>query len=71
MFFTLYYVMTGLHALHVTIGVCVLLALALLTWRDNFSPNYFTPLELGGLYWHLVDIVWIFLFPLFYLVSRT
>lgn len=71
MFFTLYYVMTGLHALHVTIGLCVLLVLAMLTWRNKFSPTYFTPVELGGLYWHLVDIVWIFLFPLFYLVSRT
>ena len=71
MFFTLYYVMTVLHALHVTIGLGALLVLAMLTWRDRFSPTYFTPVELGGLYWHLVDIVWIFLFPLFYLVSRT
>jgi cytochrome c oxidase subunit 3 len=71
MFFTLYYVMTGLHALHVTIGVCVLLVLAVLAGRGKFSPTYFTPVELGGLYWHLVDIVWIFLFPLFYLVSRA
>jgi cytochrome c oxidase subunit III len=71
MFFTLYYMMTGLHALHVTIGFCLLLVLAVLTWRNKYSPTYFTPVELGGLYWHLVDIVWIFLFPLFYLVSRT
>ena len=71
MFFTLYYVMTGLHAVHVTIGFCLMLVLAALTSRDKFSPTYFTPVELGGLYWHLVDIVWIFLFPLFYLVSRT
>jgi cytochrome c oxidase subunit III len=71
MFYVLYYVMTGLHALHVSIGIGVLLVLAVLTKRDRFSPTYFTPIELGGLYWHLVDIVWIFLFPLFYLVSRT
>ena len=71
MFFTLYYVMTGLHAIHVTIGVAVLLVLAVMSQRQRFSPTYYTPLELGGLYWHLVDIVWIFLFPLFYLVSRT
>lgn len=71
MFFTLYYVMTGLHAIHVTIGVAVLLVLAVLARRRRFSSSYFTPLELGALYWHLVDIVWIFLFPLFYLVSRT
>jgi cytochrome c oxidase subunit 3 len=71
MFFTLYYVMTGLHGLHVTIGVGVLAVLAVLAQRGKFSPDYLTPLELGGLYWHLVDIVWIFLYPLFYLVSRT
>ena len=71
MFFTLYYVMTCLHGLHVTIGIGVLIVLAVLTSRERFSPGYYTPLELGGLYWHLVDIVWIFLYPLFYLVSRT
>ena len=71
LFFTMYYVMTGLHGLHVTIGIAVLIALAVAAARNRFSPGYHTPLELGGLYWHLVDIVWIFLFPLFYLVSRT
>ncbi len=71
MFFTLYYVMTGLHGLHVTIGIGVLIWLAIASARGRFSAGYLTPLELGGLYWHLVDIVWIFLFPLFYLVSRT
>ena len=71
LFFTLYYVMTGLHGVHVTIGVAVILVLALRAWRGRFTPSYYTPLELGGLYWHLVDIVWIFLYPLFYLVSRT
>jgi cytochrome c oxidase subunit III len=69
MFFTMYYVMTGLHATHVTIGV--LIGMAFASHGGRFSPSYFTPLELSGLYWHLVDIVWIFLFPLFYLVSRT
>jgi cytochrome c oxidase subunit III len=71
MFFTIYYVMTGLHATHVTIGIGVLIGMAFASHRGRFAPSYFTPLELSGLYWHLVDIVWLFLFPLFYLVSRT
>ena len=71
MFFAMYYVMTGLHGLHVTIGIGVLIVLAVFARRGRFTPDYYTPLELGGLYWHLVDIVWIFLYPLFYLVSRT
>jgi len=69
--FVLYYVMTALHALHVSIGIAVLTVLAALTRRGRFSRRYYTPLELGGLYWHLVDIVWIFLYPLFYLVLRA
>ncbi len=71
LFFAMYYVMTGLHGLHVTIGVGVIIALAVMSAKSRFTPQYYTPLELGGLYWHLVDIVWIFLYPLFYLVSRT
>ena len=53
------------------IGIVTVLALAVMAWRRAFSPDYFTPVELGGLYWHLVDVVWIFLYPLLYLVSRT
>ena len=71
MFFVLYYVMTGLHALHVTIGAGVLAVLGVIVARGRLGPGYFTPLELGGLYWHLVDIVWIFLYPLFYLMARS
>ena len=70
-FFYLYFFMTGVHSIHLIIGIVTVLALAVMAWRRAFSPDYFTPVELGGLYWHLVDIVWIFLYPLLYLVSRT
>ncbi|HET6545687.1 MAG TPA: cytochrome c oxidase subunit 3 [Rhodanobacteraceae bacterium] len=71
MFFYLYYVITGFHGLHVTVGVCVLVTMALRTWRGAFDPGYHTPLEITALYWHLVDIVWIFVYPLIYLVGRA
>lgn len=67
-FFTLYYFMTGLHAIHVIIGVLLLCALAWMAHRGSFTPAWHTPLELGGLYWHLVDVIWIFLWPIFYLL---
>ncbi len=70
LFFFLYFVMTGIHALHVMIGVCVVGAIASRTWRGFYTEKYHTPVELTGLYWHFVDIVWIFLFPLLYLVDR-
>ena len=60
--------MTGFHALHLTIGVVVMLILAFLAWRGHFSAEKHIPVELAGLYWHFVDIVWIFLFPLLYLI---
>ena len=69
-FFSLYFVMTGLHALHMIIGIGVLAVMAILAWRGRFSVGYSTPVEISGLYWHFVDIVWIFLFPLLYLISR-
>ena len=68
MFFTLYFFMTGLHAIHVGIGIGLLLWLARRTWRGDFDAAYHTPLELGGMYWHLVDIIWLFLWPCFYLL---
>jgi cytochrome c oxidase subunit 3 len=68
MFFSVYFLATGLHALHVVIGMAVLIWVTVLTVKGRFSPVYYTPVELGGLYWHLVDLVWIFLFPLLYLV---
>jgi cytochrome c oxidase subunit III len=61
--------MTGLHAIHMILGVPVLLALAWMAERGAFSSEYSTPVELFGLYWHFVDIVWIFLFPLLYLID--
>jgi cytochrome c oxidase subunit 3 len=51
------------------IGIGMLATLTVLAWRGKFSPEYFTPVELGGLYWHFVDIVWIYLFPLLYLIG--
>ncbi len=68
-FFSLYYVMTGLHGLHVFIGVGLVSGLLVLTARGVIHPRDFIKLENGGLYWHLVDIVWIYLFPLFYLIT--
>jgi cytochrome c oxidase subunit 3 len=68
-FFTLYYAMTGLHALHVVAGLAILGWLAVRVWRRRTTPGHATELELGGLYWHLVDVVWIFLWPLLYLIG--
>jgi cytochrome c oxidase subunit III len=67
-FFSLYFAMTGMHAVHMIIGIGMLSTLTVLAWRGNFSSQYYTPVELGGLYWHFVDIVWIYLFPLLYLI---
>jgi cytochrome c oxidase subunit III len=69
-FFSFYFAMTGLHAFHMIIGLGLLAWLLLRAYRGEFGPQYYTPMELGGLYWHFVDIVWIFLFPLLYLISR-
>jgi len=69
-FFSFYFAMTGLHAFHMVIGMGLMTWLTLRAKRGEFGPQYYTPMELGGLYWHFVDIVWIFLFPLLYLISR-
>jgi cytochrome c oxidase subunit 3 len=69
-FFSLYFAMTGLHALHMVIGLGVLALLALQARKGRFGTGYHTPIEIAGLYWHFVDIVWIFLFPLLYLIER-
>jgi cytochrome c oxidase subunit 3 len=68
MFMTVYFLMTGLHSIHVLAGATVLAILTFYTHKRKYSPAYHTPLELGGLYWHLVDMIWIFLYPLLYLV---
>jgi cytochrome c oxidase subunit 3 len=67
-FFSIYFIMTGLHGLHVIIGMIVISWLLFRANRGDFSPEYFNPVDFGGLYWHLVDLVWIFLFPLLYLI---
>jgi cytochrome c oxidase subunit 3 len=69
-FFSFYFAMTGMHALHMIIGLGLLTAMIVKTARGRFSAGYYTPVEVVGLYWHFVDIVWIFLFPLLYLVGR-
>ena len=68
LFFWLYFAMTGLHAAHMLIGLGVLSALAVLAGLGRFTPERHAPVELAGLYWHFVDVIWIFLFPLFYLI---
>ena len=68
-FFGLYYTMTGLHGLHVLVGISVLTVMAVMIKRGRINPDRFVTLENGGLYWHVVDVVWIFLLPLFYLAA--
>jgi cytochrome c oxidase subunit 3 len=70
-FYSLYFALTGLHALHMIIGFVLLSVIARMAWKGRFSEEWYTPVELSGLYWHFVDIVWIFLFPLLYLVDRA
>ena len=70
LFFSLYFAMTGLHALHMVIGVGVMSVLLLQAYRGKYSAEYYTPIDVGGLYWHFVDIIWIYLFPLLYLIDR-
>ncbi|MFQ5498915.1 MAG: cytochrome c oxidase subunit 3 family protein [Candidatus Zixiibacteriota bacterium] len=68
-FFSIYFLMTGLHGIHVIGGMSVIGWIILKTQRNAFSASYYTPIEMTGLYWHLVDLIWIFLFPLFYLIG--
>lgn len=68
LFFSFYFALTGLHAIHMVIGIGILCVLVVLARRGTFSDQYYTPVEISGLYWHFVDIVWVFLFPLLYLV---
>jgi cytochrome c oxidase subunit 3 len=69
--FCFYFFMTGFHALHMVVGVGLMTTILIMARRGTFSTSYFTPVEISGLYWHFVDIVWIFLFPLLYLIGRT
>lgn len=70
LFFVLYFVMTGFHALHVLIGLGVLTVIFVLAYRGRFTPAYHNPVENAGLYWHFVDTVWIFLYPMLYLIGH-
>jgi cytochrome c oxidase subunit 3 len=69
MFFALYFMMTGLHGVHVLVGMSILVWAMKVNMSGKITPEYFTPIEIGALYWHLVDLVWIYLFPLLYLVG--
>jgi len=71
LFFSFYFAMTGMHALHMVIGLVMMGVLIVLTMKGRFTPGYYNPVEMAGLYWHFVDIVWVFLFPLLYLVERS
>ena len=70
LFYSFYFVMTGMHAVHMIVGEGLLAWMLVLALRGRFHPAYHNPLEATGLYWHFVDIVWIFLFPLLYLIGR-
>ena len=70
-FFSLYFTMTGLHALHMIVGIALMMVITWMAWKGKFDSHYYTPVEMGGLYWHFVDIVWIYLFPLLYLIDRS
>jgi len=69
-FFWIYFAMTGLHALHMIVGLILMTWLLIKAWKGTFNAEYYSPVEMSGLYWHFVDIVWIFLFPLLYLLGR-
>ena len=70
LFFFIYFVMTGLHALHVIIGMVLLSFIAFFALRGRYTAEYHTPVHVSGLYWHFVDLVWIFLYPLLYLIAH-
>jgi len=69
LFFSLYFMMTGLHGLHVLIGMGLITWVLVRNLRGDFNENYSTPVEMTGIYWHLVDLIWIYLFPLMYLIG--
>ena len=71
LFFSFYFAMTGMHAVHMIIGIGMMGVLIVFALRGKYSERYYNPVEMAGLYWHFVDIVWVFLFPLLYLVERA
>lgn len=70
-FFSLYFFTTGLHAIHMVVGIAILFYLTYKATRHHFSSLNYDPVEMVGLYWHFVDIAWVFIFPLYYLIDRT
>ena len=70
MYFVFYFAMTGLHALHMIVGLGLFAVITYYAMRKRYGPHYYTPVEIAGLYWHFVDIIWIYLFPLLYLIDR-
>jgi cytochrome c oxidase subunit 3 len=68
-YFSLYFALTGLHATHMIVGIAIMLVIAWMAWKGKFDATWYTPVEIMGLYWHFVDLVWIFLFPLLYLIG--
>ncbi len=69
MFISFYFIMTAIHATHMVVGVGIMLTMIWMTRRGRFDAHYYTPIEIAGLYWHFVDVIWIFLFPMLYLVD--
>ena len=69
LFYSLYFAMTGLHAIHMVVGIGILSVIAWMAHKGKFSKTYSNPVEISGLYWHFVDLVWIFLFPFLYLIG--
>ena len=69
--FCFYFFMTGFHAIHMLVGLGIMTTILMMARKGAFGPSYYTPVEVSGLYWHFVDIVWIFLFPLLYLIGHT
>jgi cytochrome c oxidase subunit 3 len=69
LFLLFYYTMTLLHGVHLVIGIALVSILTFRAWRGDFTPQYYGPIEVGGLYWHFVDVVWLFLLPLLYLIA--
>ncbi len=68
-YFSLYFALTGLHATHMIVGIAIMAVITWMAWKGRFTAEWYTPVEVMGLYWHFVDLVWIFLFPLLYLIG--
>ena len=68
-YFSLYFALTGLHATHMIVGIVIMAIITRMAWKGQFTAEWYTPVEIMGLYWHFVDLVWIFLFPLLYLIA--